>query len=132
MAIFASKVLGPDETFRTATRHKGLSTNYVTLREEVRRVGYAQVTKNRYLYATALEGGRFGQFRGYAQVTGGGRGKKRRKIGLRNLWTAPNGDGDPRSPTGINHPRLLVFPYPPLSIFPRRDALSFKNHAHIL
>jgi hypothetical protein len=34
---------------------KGLSTNYVTIREGIRRVGYAQVTKNRYLYATAFK-----------------------------------------------------------------------------
>jgi hypothetical protein len=60
-------------------RIKGLSTNYVTLREGVRRVGYAQVMKNRYLYATALEGGGFGQFQDYAQVTGGRRDIKDQK-----------------------------------------------------
>ena len=50
---------------RTNRARKGLFKNYVTFG----RVDYAHVTKNQYLYATALEGGGgFGQFRGYAHV----------------------------------------------------------------
>ena len=64
----------------------GLSINYVTLREGG--VG-GSVRKNRYLYATTLEGVVFGTSGVTCRLREGRGVKKGQKIGLRNLWRAP-------------------------------------------